>query len=107
MAPEVARATVARITLDPDLCNGRPTIRGKRIAGETTLEYLATGESREAILREYPSLEPADIDACLMLRGSPEVTADWRRWEGILAGTNALDDHQREHRAELERERLP
>jgi uncharacterized protein (DUF433 family) len=54
-----------RITVHPDLCNGKPTIRGKRITAQTILEFLAAGESREEILRQYPSLEPADIDACL------------------------------------------
>jgi uncharacterized protein (DUF433 family) len=54
-----------RITIDPAVCNGRPTIRGKRITVQTILEFLSAGESREEILRQYPSLEPEDIDACL------------------------------------------
>ena len=54
-----------RITIDPDLCNGRPTIRGKRITVQTILEFLSAGDSREGILKAYPSLEPEDIDACL------------------------------------------
>lgn len=55
----------SRITIDPALCNGKPTIRGKRITVQTVLEFLSAGESREEILRQYPSLEPEDIDACL------------------------------------------
>jgi len=54
-----------RITIDPDICNGKPTLRGKRIAVQTILEFLGAGEAREEILRQYPSLEAADIDACL------------------------------------------
>jgi uncharacterized protein (DUF433 family) len=54
-----------RITLDPGLCNGRPTLRGKRITVQTILEFLSAGESRREILRQYPSLESEDIDACL------------------------------------------
>lgn len=54
-----------RITVHPDLLNGKPTVRGKRIAVQTVLEFLAAGESREEILRQYPSLESEDIDACL------------------------------------------
>lgn len=54
-----------RITLDPAICNGKPTIRGKRITAQTILEFLSAGESRAEILRQYPSLEPEDIDACL------------------------------------------
>lgn len=58
-----------RITIDPDLCNGRPTVRGKRITVQTVLELLGAGDSREEILDQYPSLEPADIDACLAFGG--------------------------------------
>jgi uncharacterized protein (DUF433 family) len=54
-----------RITIDPDICNGKPTIRGKRVAVQTILEYLAAGDSEEEILSQYPSLEPEDIKACL------------------------------------------
>lgn len=54
-----------RITIDSAVCNGKPTIRGKRISVQTVLEFLGAGESREEILHQYPSLEDADIDACL------------------------------------------
>jgi uncharacterized protein (DUF433 family) len=54
-----------RITIDPAVCNGKPTLRGKRITVQTVLEFLSAGESRREILRQYPSLESADIDACL------------------------------------------
>ncbi len=54
-----------RITLDPDLCSGKPTIRGKRISVQTILEHLAAGDTRDEILLQYPSLEPQDISACL------------------------------------------
>lgn len=55
-----------RITVHPDLLNGKPSIRGKRISVETILEFLAAGETREEILLQYPALEPEDIDACLV-----------------------------------------
>jgi uncharacterized protein (DUF433 family) len=54
-----------RITIDPAICNGRPTIRGKRIAVQTVLEFLGAGDSTTQILEQFPSLEPADINACL------------------------------------------
>lgn len=53
-----------RIAIDPEVCNGRPTIRGKRITVQTILEFLGAGESEDEILRQYPSLELADIRAC-------------------------------------------
>ncbi len=58
-----------RITIDPALCNGKPTIRGLRITVQTVLEYLSAGETEEEILRQFPILEPEDIRACLGLAG--------------------------------------
>ncbi len=57
-----------RITIDPAICNGKPTIRGLRITVQTVLEYLGAGESQEEILRQFPMLEPGDIAACLAHR---------------------------------------
>lgn len=54
-----------RITLDEKVCNGKPTIRGKRITVQTILEFLGAGESPEEILKQYPFLEAEDITACL------------------------------------------
>ncbi|MGI8669368.1 MAG: DUF433 domain-containing protein [Aridibacter sp.] len=54
-----------RITIDEKICNGKPTIRGKRITVQTILEFLSAGESIEEILGQYPTLEREDISACL------------------------------------------
>ena len=54
-----------RITIDPAICNGKPTIRGKRITVQTVLEFLANGDTVEDILEQYPTLERDDIFACL------------------------------------------
>lgn len=54
-----------RITIDEKVCNGKPTIRGKRITVHTILEFLGAGETKEEILKQYPSLVLEDIDACL------------------------------------------
>lgn len=54
-----------RITIDENVCGGKPVIRGKRITVQTILEFLTAGETTEEILNQYPSLERADITACL------------------------------------------
>lgn len=54
-----------RISIDPDICNGQPVIRGTRITVRTVLEFLAAGDSIEEVLAEYPSLSREDILACL------------------------------------------
>jgi uncharacterized protein (DUF433 family) len=51
-----------RISIDPKICTGKPAIRGKRIAVHTILEFLSVGESKEEILKQYPSFEPKDIE---------------------------------------------
>lgn len=53
------------ITLDSDVCNGRPVVRGKRIAAQSVLEFLAAGDSVEEVLEAFPSLTRADVLACL------------------------------------------
>lgn len=54
-----------RIVVDPNLCFGKPCIRGHRIWVALILDLLASGMSVEDILHEYPQLEEADIRACL------------------------------------------
>ena len=54
-----------RITVDPDVCNGKPVVRGTRISVQTVLEFLAAGDSIEDVLAEYPTLERQDVQACL------------------------------------------
>jgi uncharacterized protein (DUF433 family) len=56
-----------RISIDPDICNGQPTIRGTRITAQTVLEFLAAGDSIEDVLEEYPSVSKEDILACIGL----------------------------------------
>jgi uncharacterized protein (DUF433 family) len=53
------------IVIDPDVCNGRPVVRGTRITVQTVLEFLAAGDSIEDVLAEYPTLNRANVQACL------------------------------------------
>lgn len=54
-----------RITIDPQVCGGRPCIRGMRIRVKDVLDLLANGASTEEILADYPYLEAEDIKAAL------------------------------------------
>ncbi len=54
-----------RITVDPAICHGKPTIRNTRMMVESVLEYLAGGDSFETLLQEFPDLERDDILACI------------------------------------------
>ncbi len=55
---------LSRITVDPEICHGKPCVRRLRYPVETLLEYLAGGDSIEDLLEEFPDLERADILAC-------------------------------------------
>jgi uncharacterized protein (DUF433 family) len=57
--------TFGRITIDPAISTGKPCIRGLRFPVARLLGLLAAGETREAILANYPYLEPEDIDKAL------------------------------------------
>jgi uncharacterized protein (DUF433 family) len=61
----MAKNLLNRIEINDSICNGKPIIRGKCITVQTILEFLSAGESAEEILRQYPSLETDDINACL------------------------------------------
>jgi uncharacterized protein (DUF433 family) len=54
---------LSRITSDPEVCGGRPCIRGLRV--RDILDMLAGGASREEILRDFPYLDDEDIAAAL------------------------------------------
>ena len=54
-----------RISIFPDICNGRPVVAGTRITVHTVLEFLAAGDSIEEVLDAYPSLTREDVLACL------------------------------------------
>jgi uncharacterized protein (DUF433 family) len=54
-----------RITVDPNVCTGKPCIRGCRFPVSRLLGLLASGETKESILKAYPYIEPEDIDESL------------------------------------------
>lgn len=60
-----ASELLERITISPDVCHGKPCIRGLRYPVETILELLSAGMSNEEILADYDDLEQEDIFAVL------------------------------------------
>lgn len=56
---------LSRITINPDICHGKPVIRNLRYPVESLLEYLAGGDAIEDVLAEFPDLEREDLLACL------------------------------------------
>ena len=68
-APMKENELLQRITIIPEVCHGKPTIRGLRYTVEGILEYLRGGDSIEEILAEFEDLEREDVEACLAYAG--------------------------------------
>jgi uncharacterized protein (DUF433 family) len=54
-----------RISIDPNICGGKPCIRGHRIWISLILDLLASGMTGDQILEQYQQLTPDDIRACI------------------------------------------
>ena len=54
---------LSRITVDPNICHGKPCVRGLRYPVEFLLELLSSGMTAEQILADYPDLEADDLRA--------------------------------------------
>ena len=65
MARPTRDELLQRITYNPDMLGGKPTIRGRRLSVENVLGMLAAGDSPDLLLEAYPWLEREDILACL------------------------------------------
>jgi uncharacterized protein (DUF433 family) len=63
-----------RITTNPEVMVGKPTIRGMRITIEQILKSLAGGVTMDALLKDYPELEMADLQAALLY--ASEIVSD-------------------------------
>lgn len=81
-----------RITVDPNLCTGKPCIRGSRFPVSRLLGLLAAGETKQSILEEYPYLEAEDVDAALRYAASlaEDETVELTRGHGALAAPGHL-----------------
>jgi uncharacterized protein (DUF433 family) len=56
---------ISRITINQDICHGKPTIRGLRYPVENMLELMASGMTIEELINDYPDLEKEDFLACI------------------------------------------
>lgn len=63
--PFMKKDLLSRITVNPEVCHGKPTIRNKRYTVDLILDLLSAGSTHQEILEDYPNLEEADILACL------------------------------------------
>jgi uncharacterized protein (DUF433 family) len=57
--------TNSRITINKEICHGKPSVRGLRYPVEMLLDLMASGMSNNEILEDYPDLENEDLLACI------------------------------------------
>ncbi len=62
MQPELLQ----RITINPEICHGKPTLRNMRYTVSFILDLLSAGMTTEELIIDYPALEKEDIQACLL-----------------------------------------
>ena len=65
MLPMTKEELLSRISIDPQICFGRPCIKGHRIWVSLILDFLASGLTVQEIIKEYPGLVEEDILACI------------------------------------------
>ncbi len=58
-----------RISISPDVCHGKPVIRGTRVLVSTILGALGGGDSIEVVLEDYPHITREDVEAALAFAG--------------------------------------
>jgi uncharacterized protein (DUF433 family) len=69
------RKLLARISVDPRICGGKPCIKGHRIWVSLILDYLAAGWTHEQMLKNFPGIETDDILACIAYGGETSRAA--------------------------------
>ena len=87
-----------RITKDPQILAGKPTIRGMRISVEQIMELLDGGVwTEEDIFNNWPGLTPEDIEACRLYAatGAPLTSVDWYEFMARLDEADRQDAEKR------------
>jgi uncharacterized protein (DUF433 family) len=72
------QALLSRISINPNVCFGKPCIRGTRIWASLVVDLLAAGSSEKEILEEYPHLTEDDIRACLLYEAESATSSERR-----------------------------
>lgn len=78
MVADAKQDTQERITVDPAILSGKPTVRGTRISVELVLAYLANNPNFNDLFVDYPRLTMEDVKACLAYATSALGTARFK-----------------------------
>jgi uncharacterized protein (DUF433 family) len=89
-----------RITVNPNICHGKTTIRGLRYPVVNLLELMASGMTNQEILADYEDLEEADLQACLLFAKQLKKQQSIRNFvarsngRGMLIKCETMDLHE-------------
>lgn len=72
-----------KIVIDPDICHGKPTIKGTRVLVSVILDYIAEGSSREEILEAFPSITNEDIIAAIKYAREIVEATHFAKYKGL------------------------
>ena len=75
---DAPNSLLQRITISPEVCHGKPTIRGLRYPVEAILEYIAGGDTFEEVLAEFPDLLREDLQACIQFAAQSLKVKSWQ-----------------------------
>ena len=81
-----------RITVNPNICHGKPTIRGLRYPVVNLLELMASGMSNQEILTDYEDLKEADLMACLVFAEQLNNQNFIRNLRGMVKWEGDIDE---------------
>jgi uncharacterized protein (DUF433 family) len=70
-----------RISIDPNVCHGQSVVKGTRIPVEQIAKMLRNGDTIDDLLREYPSLEPEDVTACVDLWEKEHLKDEFKNYK--------------------------
>ena len=84
---------LSRITIDPNICHGKPCIRGLRYPVEWLLELLSSGMSTDEVLADYPDLERDDMRAALAFAALGRPLSIVKRDGRALRAAGQLNRH--------------
>ena len=85
---------LARISIDPQVCDGKPCIKGTRVYVATILDGLAEGLTQEEILKHYPQLTVDDVQPVDAHNGQHALGGIVAELQGVRLGTAAFDKGQ-------------
>ena len=80
-----------RITIDPNICHGKPSIRGMRWTVEMIIDLLGSGMSNDEIIEDHPELEKEEVDFVCLNFANPDMVGHTGVFSAIVKAVETVD----------------